>query len=349
MEFISFQTMARQLLDELGIIGCLDGSPVGTLVEVPTTRDCITASLEDPDPVITADVESPPRKVTPDSGDIITVDLGLATLTSSSLNPAEVVIVAGHDTLPPENRDISADHTLTSLTSLSSSSAPEVEPVILPVASHVEVRSPSQGSNKLTCGDCKKQFTRKDNLARHRKTLCKREHNELYKCQVCSLSYRDACSLQRHVQVVHQGERLQCPHCDKVYKTKTGLQMHIRGVHEGSYRFLCGCCGQGFNMKTTYEAHVSRHLNLKQHSCDRCTKSFVHPSNLSAHKLSCGVDTKRFECSTCKRKFKLERNMKEHEKSHTNPQVFQCPDCGKTFAHRASIKRHTESCHRVDK
>ena len=38
--------------------------------------------------------------------------------------------------------------------------------------------------------------------------------------------------LQRHIKIVHEGERHKCDLCDNTFVSKSGVYLHIRNVHK---------------------------------------------------------------------------------------------------------------------
>ncbi|CAF3824536.1 unnamed protein product [Rotaria magnacalcarata] len=51
-------------------------------------------------------------------------------------------------------------------------------------------------------------------------------------------------------------------------------------------------------------------------------------------------DKRRYQCSTCSKKFKHKHHLKEHERLHTGEKPYTCDKCGKRFSHSGSYSQH---------
>jgi len=50
-------------------------------------------------------------------------------------------------------------------------------------------------------------------------------------------------------------------------------------------------------------------------------------------------DKRRYQCSTCSKRFKHKHHLKEHERLHTGEKPFACDKCGKRFRHSGKGKK----------
>lgn len=48
-------------------------------------------------------------------------------------------------------------------------------------------------------------------------------------------------------------------------------------------------------------------------------------------------DKRRYQCSTCAKRFKHKHHLKEHERLHTGEKPYTCDKCGKRFSHSGKL------------
>lgn len=92
---------------------------------------------------------------------------------------------------------------------------------------------------RVTC-KCGKKYSRIDCLRRHLTETSLKEKGEKFVCKICFegkpsklVSYMQACKLKDHVQVVHQGKRIECPICGDQFTSRSLLYNHRRKTRCG--------------------------------------------------------------------------------------------------------------------
>ena len=93
---------------------------------------------------------------------------------------------------------------------------------------HKHMRSCKQkpeDSVKLSCTVCKKQFTRKDSLLKHKRGRCK-DLTSIYKCETCDKEFDRPANLKRHM-AIHDKQHYKCNGCLKEYKRLDYFNKHI--------------------------------------------------------------------------------------------------------------------------
>ncbi|CAF0800679.1 unnamed protein product [Rotaria sordida] len=73
-------------------------------------------------------------------------------------------------------------------------------------------------------------------------------------------------------------------------------------------------------------------------SNDQLNSGTASSSYTSGHHVD--DDKRRYQCSTCSKKFKHKHHLKEHERLHTGEKPYTCDKCGKRFSHSGSYSQH---------
>ena len=94
----------------------------------------------------------------------------------------------------------------------------------------------------LTCEDCGKVFTQRQNLHRHRKT-----HTDIkYACDQCSATFKsDRCLLQ-HRTAVHILTKFCCDKCSKEFTSQGNLTRHKKTHNDELAGLCCEYCEKRF-------------------------------------------------------------------------------------------------------
>ena len=118
------------------------------------------------------------------------------------------------------------------------------------------------GIDMFQCCFCDQSFGRKSSISHH---LLLHTGKPIYRCEVCSIEYKEKRSLTKHLEISHGIEPT-----NKREVSTNGL-------------YSCNQC----EYKTTAKNQFTRHLLVhgsKQYKCDLCNFATVHKSNLTIHK-----------------------------------------------------------------
>ncbi len=74
-----------------------------------------------------------------------------------------------------------------------------------------------------------------------------------------------------------------------------------------------------------------RNTPRRYESNDQSNSRLASSSYPSGHLMD--DDKRRYQCSTCSKKFKHKHHLKEHERLHTGEKPYTCDKCGKRFSH----------------
>eukprot|EP00073_Rattus_norvegicus_P047259 XP_017449421.1 PREDICTED: zinc finger protein 501-like [Rattus norvegicus] len=191
------------------------------------------------------------------------------------------------------------------------------------------------GKNLHQCNECKKCFTRKENLHLHQRI---HTGEKPYKCSECDKCFGHKLNLRIH-QRIHAGEKpYKCSECDKYFGHKLNLRIHQR-IHTGEKPYKCGKCEKCFCQKSHLNSHQRVHTGDKPYKCSECDKSFVHKLNLRIHQRI-HTGEKPYKCSECDKCFIHQVRLRIHQRIHTGDKPYKCSECDKCFGQKSHLSSH---------
>ncbi|XP_074037273.1 uncharacterized protein isoform X1 [Leptinotarsa decemlineata] len=191
----------------------------------------------------------------------------------------------------------------------------------------------------LECHNCKKKFARKDTLVNHM-----RVHSGVhpFKCTICSKTFTQKSSLQKHNHAVHTNIRdFQCSICLNSYPTNYRLSVHMK-THNTEKLFKCSICPKSFIMESYLKTHMKTHAPKVHIKCQQCSKTFFRKTNLSKHMKIHAKREKMFKCATCLKGFYEKRDLTQHVKIHSVLRPYKCSLCSKDFPIERYLKHHMQ-------
>ncbi|XP_071476354.1 uncharacterized protein [Diadema antillarum] len=206
-----------------------------------------------------------------------------------------------------------------------------------------------QGDKLYVCNICNRKFTQAANLEVH----VRAHQDKMFKCDMCSVSYRKEEKLLQHKQMCHAVKKcFVCGDCGKVLSTKANLQRHER-KHQGLKPFVCPICDKGFSEKVVLKRHMKIHKEDVL-TCEKCDQLFTSNEALNQHITDNGC-AKSFRCRHCERTFSSKNGLARHQSSHKSMQVipekaddkgkkkkkmYICDICHKNFKKKKKLARH---------
>lgn len=117
-----------------------------------------------------------------------------------------------------------------------------------------ERRCPTCHPKPYICRECNSEFTKSDNLDRHRT-----KHLEIlpFKCTESG--------------------------CTETFARKDGLDLHMKTHHSTERVFECKQCPKTFVRKCEFERHMTTHIAEKSLKCEICLTKFRWLCNLTVH------------------------------------------------------------------
>ncbi|XP_063148725.1 zinc finger protein 420-like [Candoia aspera] len=191
------------------------------------------------------------------------------------------------------------------------------------------------GDRPHKCLECGKCFTRKKNLAIHKKTHVREKP---YKCSECGKSFSSSSDIARH-QRTHTGERpYTCLECGKRFLYSSDLIRHGR-KHTGEKPYECLECGKCFLRNTKLSIHRRTHTGERPYKCLECGKCFTESAQLSRHQIT-HTGERPYKCLECEKCFNRKENLALHQRTHTGEKPYKCSECGKSFSWNSQLSRH---------
>ena len=221
-------------------------------------------------------------------------------------------------------------------------------------ASIVDVKVKKETKDKNECPICRKTFTHKSALFRH-KVLHTGERK--YQCEFCRVKFTQGCHLKSHIKKVHMSvgtDEYLCKSCSLPFQDKMDYKTHL-ALHDEENPYECDVCKARFKIESTLKKHNAMvHLDGKKDDvsftmCNECGKTFTFPASLKRHKLV-HMGVKKHQCSRCNKKFSQKGHMNNHRCPKSPFREIKemsnlCMVCGKSFSSAAGMKHHELSVH----
>ncbi|XP_068628434.1 gastrula zinc finger protein XlCGF57.1-like [Battus philenor] len=196
------------------------------------------------------------------------------------------------------------------------------------------------GERPYQC-DCGKSFTQSSSLAAHRKT---HSTNTFYTCSICGKQFKHAFSLKRHLYV-HESGQFACNICKKLLKSKQSYQAHIQR-HYNVFNYSCEDCGSTFVTCSELLNHRKKHIMNKNLECHLCGYKTRAKKSLVIH-LKRHAGEKSYKCEICPYSFYTKGDLQRHRRVHTHDKPFTCPTCGQRFTQSPSMNKHMQNVHGI--
>ena len=187
------------------------------------------------------------------------------------------------------------------------------------------------------CKICNKVLTNAQKLSAHLRTHEK--FCEKMTCPYCYGQFPDRYTLQQHLQVKHQKEKVmyKCSFCSETFSTKKAYKTHEE-IHPERFSFRCDECGMPFLKEKQLIDH--KEATHRDPHCRFCGKEIVKSKTLRNHELRHIRQKDSFECDICKRVFKTKTGLRHHIAVHTGEYKYCCDYCGRGFMSRMMMEEH---------
>ena len=142
------------------------------------------------------------------------------------------------------------------------------------------------------CDKCGKQFSRQDNMLRH-KSVHESDANNQFKCKICKTTFIRKDNYERHVKSIYEQSgsvQNKCIECDEEFCTSKLLRAHNNLKH---INFTCDECNKSFTSKRNFQDHINKRICAL---CSECGKSFCNLNAMRSHKKIAHMCV---ECDIC--------------------------------------------------
>ncbi|XP_072049070.1 uncharacterized protein [Amphiura filiformis] len=191
-------------------------------------------------------------------------------------------------------------------------------------------------SHGMKCVTCKARFTLKEELEVH--------IMENHKCDICSLFFKTAASLQKHKEFIHicniygnipkerdkltkhQYDTHKCGLCNEIFKLPADLDQHRRTIHK------CCFCGVVFDSKQLQDNHP-----CETYKCP-CGANYETEDELELHS-----ENNHF-CTYCDTFFLMKDEFYTHRSTN-----HRCAICEAHYTSKVNLDKHKETDHKCKK
>ncbi|XP_067144789.1 zinc finger protein 431-like [Centruroides vittatus] len=168
----------------------------------------------------------------------------------------------------------------------------------------------------------------------------------------------------RVTRSAHSKQNHKCDLCARTFVNKEILQAHLN-FHIGKKPFCCTTCNQKFSWQFLLRRHTKEHNTEKQSEIDHTKVGLLSLSKnrkVSKRKpLRCDISDKPHNkkselekhnrthqpvshcCKICKKEFRTESKLRQHQVSHSEDRPFKCDICNKNFKKKVHLKTHNKT------
>ena len=197
--------------------------------------------------------------------------------------------------------------------------ATQTEPKIIGTAVKVEQKTIQPGNDQPT-EKKKKTFVMVEYKLKRKYVNTKQK----FPCEKCRQNFGSQKEVNEHFRTTHPP--VQCDICQRTFDTPAAMVKHR--YHHYEYMYECGHCGKGYHFESQLKEHLRVHQAQGNWTCFRpkCGKRFKCESELNAQLIS--HNKKEYKCDQCAYSNTDPRNLRAHQRRHSDKKPFLCPKCG---------------------
>ncbi|KAL4221273.1 hypothetical protein ACF0H5_019536 [Mactra antiquata] len=162
-----------------------------------------------------------------------------------------------------------------------------------------------------------------------------------YQCDVCMKSYSTYNQMTTHKKL-HLGRQFECDVCYKKFTTKGVMTQH-RAIHFDNKPYLCDLCG----FSTKHQSHLISHRKVHTGEVKKCTFpncNYTTPKagHMTQH-MNAHLNIRDHVCQVCGKSFVVRSKLLRHERIHLKEKLFKCKQCEYQTSRTDRMKLHIES------
>uniref|UniRef100_A0A914QBA2 C2H2-type domain-containing protein n=1 Tax=Panagrolaimus davidi TaxID=227884 RepID=A0A914QBA2_9BILA len=195
---------------------------------------------------------------------------------------------------------------------------------------------------------CDQKFSQKSFLKAHLK--CHHAGDRVCACPYCGTFLANTTKLSDHVhrRQPTNDTPLICVLCQKKFSTSRLLKIHCR-KHVKSVK--CAYCDVVMDCASAVSKHMKIvHARIRTEKCPNCDQTFGLKTDLQKHIYAIHKTEPQFSCRYCDKKFRWEKQLRGHEKTHSDdytPTPYLCHKCPMKYKNGSSLSRHFISQHNL--
>ena len=184
-----------------------------------------------------------------------------------------------------------------------------------------EVSNEEENTKKFTCEfpGCGKEYGKRHHLKEHER---KHTGDMRFSCEVCGKKFYMHAHMKRHLY------------------SHTGIKPHV-------CRWKCGAIFASYGGRMKHERINHYKENPLQSECDICGRPFKNQQQLAKHRMTHLNPSERLEyrCSFCHIMLDTIKLKEKHEERHRDGETFECESCERTFKNEKNLSHHIKMHH----
>ena len=168
----------------------------------------------------------------------------------------------------------------------------------------------------------------------------KPDSKQTFKCSECKAVETWIHKLNEHHRQMHNPQM--CGICNRTFALTSSLSRHM--CDHDKRRFHCNQCDYSCHFESELETHKIIHRKNPSYQCmhAKCGKWFRRNWDLTLHLQKHDGKEQKYDYKGCKFVTATKKQLKEHQKKHSDDFPYECKICNKGFQYRSGLKCHCD-------